>query len=168
MLSADSLASYCYVHTIPLQALDVYLTPWHTCLWPCVHAYRQVWLVQSSLAEICCKNFHQLPLLPGQIFGPAAQEALDRHVSVSETRSRHVRPPFWCSFSEYWCEISIFNINTHNHPTLLFGVVGHMCDRINLTHGTQTPNGAPPTSSDAAVTMVGCLWKVTWLTGKQL
>ncbi len=51
---------------------------------------EQLWVLQSSLLEVCRNNLWRLPLVPGRIFRPAAQEALDRHVPVSETRSCHV------------------------------------------------------------------------------
>lgn len=51
-----------------------------------VQARRQIWVAQSLLAESCRTTLHQLPLVPGQILGPAAQEALEpRHVA-SEAR----------------------------------------------------------------------------------
>ncbi|KAL2094894.1 hypothetical protein ACEWY4_009613 [Coilia grayii] len=53
------------------------------------HARRQVWLAQSSLPEACRNNLRELPLTPGHLFGPAAQEALERRVRVTESRSQH-------------------------------------------------------------------------------
>jgi len=40
-------------------------------------ARRQVWLAQSRLLEACHSNLRLLPLVAGQIFGSAAQEALE-------------------------------------------------------------------------------------------
>lgn len=51
-----------------------------------VQARRQVWIAQSPLSESCRAALRQLPLVPGQIFGPAAQEALDRRLVASEAR----------------------------------------------------------------------------------
>ncbi|XDV29212.1 hypothetical protein PO909_032355 [Leuciscus waleckii] len=56
-------------------------------------AWRQVWLAQSKLPEACRSNLRQLPLVPGQICGPAAQEALERRVRAVESRYQH----FECS-----------------------------------------------------------------------
>ncbi|KAK2894856.1 hypothetical protein Q8A67_012085 [Cirrhinus molitorella] len=52
-------------------------------------ARRQVWLAQSRLPEVCRNNLRQLPLVPGQIFGPAAQEALEHRVRAAESHSQH-------------------------------------------------------------------------------
>ncbi len=51
-----------------------------------VQSRRQVWIAQSPLSESCRAALHQLPLVLGQIFGPAAQEALDRMLVASEAR----------------------------------------------------------------------------------
>ncbi len=75
---------------LTLQTMGVIANHCGTALGTLVQARRQVRLAQSSLLEACRNNLRRLPLVPGQIFGPAAQEALHRHVSVSETRSRHV------------------------------------------------------------------------------
>ncbi|KAE8291462.1 hypothetical protein D5F01_LYC11070 [Larimichthys crocea] len=37
----------------------------------------QVWLAQSPLSEACRKTLRTLPVVPGQMFGPAAQQALE-------------------------------------------------------------------------------------------
>ncbi len=43
------------------------------------------------LPEVCRNNLRQLPLSPGQIFGPAAQEALERtRVRAAESRSQYI------------------------------------------------------------------------------
>ncbi len=47
------------------------------------------WLSPGSL-EVCRNNLCQLPLAPGQIFGPAAQEALECRVTATEFRSQHI------------------------------------------------------------------------------
>ncbi|KAI7813397.1 putative receptor tyrosine-protein kinase erbB-4-like, partial [Triplophysa rosa] len=49
---------------------------------------RQVWLAQSKLPEAYRNSLCRLPLVPGQVFGPAAQEALERR--AAESRSQHV------------------------------------------------------------------------------
>ncbi|KAL1248068.1 hypothetical protein QQF64_023444 [Cirrhinus molitorella] len=51
-----------------------------------VQARHQVWIAQSPLSEPCRATVHQLPLVPGQIVGPAAHEALDRRLMASEAR----------------------------------------------------------------------------------
>ncbi len=53
-------------------------------------ARRQVWLAQSRLPEVCRNNLRQLPLAPSQIFGPAAQEALECRVRAVESHSQHI------------------------------------------------------------------------------
>lgn len=63
-------------------------------------ARRQVWLAQSPLSEQCRKSLRSLPVVPGHLFGPAAQEALQRGLQVSQARRqyaslRQVRTPAW-------------------------------------------------------------------------
>lgn len=73
-----------------LQALGAVASDCGRALGLLVHARRQVWLAQSPLPEVCRNNLRQLPLIPGHLFGPAAQEALERRVRVTESRSHHV------------------------------------------------------------------------------
>lgn len=56
-----------------------------------VQERRQVWIAQLPLPESYGTTLHHLPLVPCQIFGPAAQEALDRRLVASEA---------WCQFQE--------------------------------------------------------------------
>lgn len=104
-VSSDPLVSE--LTELALQAMGVVANHCGITLGTLVQARRQVWLAQSSLPEVCRNNLRRLPLVPGRIFGPAAQEALDRRVSVSETRSRHVgsasgsRPPPATSGARY-------------------------------------------------------------------
>ncbi len=49
-------------------------------------ARRQVWLAQSPLSETCRKTLHDIPVVPGQLFGPAAQETLEHSVQMNKTR----------------------------------------------------------------------------------
>lgn len=72
-----------------LQALGAMASDCGRALGLLAHARRQVWLAQSSLPEACRNNLRQLPLTPGHLFGPAAQEALERRVRVTESRSQH-------------------------------------------------------------------------------
>ncbi|KAI7793893.1 hypothetical protein IRJ41_005391 [Triplophysa rosa] len=51
---------------------------------------RQVWLAQSKLPEACRNSLRRLSLVPGQVFGPAAQEALERTACAAESRSQHI------------------------------------------------------------------------------
>ncbi|KAL7390944.1 hypothetical protein ABVT39_001691 [Epinephelus coioides] len=51
-------------------------------------ARRQVWLAQSPLSEACRRTLHTLPVVAGQIFGPAAQQALDRSAQADQVRQR--------------------------------------------------------------------------------
>lgn len=46
----------------------------------------QVWLSQSPLSEVCRRTLRDLPVVPGQLFGPAAQQTLERCVQVNQTR----------------------------------------------------------------------------------
>ncbi len=46
-------------------------------------ACRQVWLAQSPLSEACRKTLRDLPVVPGQLFGPAAQQTLERSVQAN-------------------------------------------------------------------------------------
>ncbi len=49
-------------------------------------ARRQVWLARSPLSDTCRKTLRDLPVIPGQLFGPAAQETLERSVQMNKTR----------------------------------------------------------------------------------
>ncbi|XP_049437342.1 uncharacterized protein LOC125891834 [Epinephelus fuscoguttatus] len=51
-------------------------------------ARRQVWLAQSPLSEACRKTLRTLPVIPGQMFGPAAQQALERSVQVNKVKQQ--------------------------------------------------------------------------------
>lgn len=51
-------------------------------------ARRQVWLAQSSLSEGCRRTLRSLPVVPGHMFGPAAQLALERSAQVDQARQR--------------------------------------------------------------------------------
>lgn len=51
-------------------------------------ARRQVWLAQSPLSEGCRKTLRTLPVIPGQMFGPAAQQALERSAQVNTVKQR--------------------------------------------------------------------------------
>ncbi|CAJ1053305.1 LOW QUALITY PROTEIN: uncharacterized protein LOC114463422 [Xyrichtys novacula] len=62
-----------------------------------IQAHRQVWLSQSRLTDKARKTLQGLPVVPGTVFGPAAQEALDRTIQVGQTRQQllclHRVPP---------------------------------------------------------------------------
>ncbi|MEQ2230831.1 hypothetical protein ILYODFUR_033306 [Ilyodon furcidens] len=61
-----------------------------------VHARRQVWLAQSPLTEPCRRTLRALPVVPGERFGSAALEALERTAQASRTRQQLAglhRPP---------------------------------------------------------------------------
>ncbi|XP_074544637.1 uncharacterized protein LOC141804210 [Halichoeres trimaculatus] len=62
-----------------------------------VQARRQVWLSQSNLTEAARRMLRSLPVEPGQVFGPAAQEALERTVQAGQTRQ--ATPPVVLGFS---------------------------------------------------------------------
>ncbi|KAK7907527.1 hypothetical protein WMY93_016139 [Mugilogobius chulae] len=49
---------------------------------------RQVWLAQSPLTETCRRTLRALPVVPGELFGAAAQEALQRTALASQTRQQ--------------------------------------------------------------------------------
>jgi len=51
-------------------------------------ARRQVWLAQSSLSEGCRRTLRSLPVVPGHMFGPAAQQALEHSAQVDQARQR--------------------------------------------------------------------------------
>lgn len=63
-----------------------------------VQARRQVWLAQSALTESCRRTLRGVPVEPGQMFGSAALEALERTVQARQTRQQlsdlsRVMPP---------------------------------------------------------------------------
>ncbi len=47
---------------------------------------RQVWLAHSPLSEPCRRALCTLPVVPGQVFGPAAQQALKLGIQSNQTR----------------------------------------------------------------------------------
>lgn len=49
---------------------------------------RQVWLAQSPLSESCRSALRSLPVVPGQVFGPAAQQTLERAVEAARSRQQ--------------------------------------------------------------------------------
>ncbi|KAK0133446.1 hypothetical protein N1851_031041 [Merluccius polli] len=51
-------------------------------------ARRQIWLAQSPLTEPCRKALRSLAVVPGQLFGPAAQQTLERSLQVMRTRQQ--------------------------------------------------------------------------------
>lgn len=52
-------------------------------------ARRQIWLAQSPLAEADRRVLRSLPVLPGELFGQAAQQALDRSAQVVQARQQY-------------------------------------------------------------------------------
>ncbi|KAI7806468.1 putative disrupted in schizophrenia 1 protein-like [Triplophysa rosa] len=53
-----------------------------------MQARQQVWLAQSPLSKACRRTLRDLPVVPGQLFGPAAQQTLERSVQVNQTRQQ--------------------------------------------------------------------------------
>ncbi|KAK0134683.1 hypothetical protein N1851_029697 [Merluccius polli] len=51
-----------------------------------VQTRRQVWLAQSPLTETCRKVLRAVPVEPGELFGAAALEALERAARARQTR----------------------------------------------------------------------------------
>lgn len=51
-------------------------------------ARRHLWLAQSPLTEASRKTLRSVPVVPGELFGPSAQEALERTIQASETRQQ--------------------------------------------------------------------------------
>lgn len=62
-----------------------------------VHTRRHVWLAQSPLTEATRRVLRRVPAAPGELFGSAALDALDRTAEADETRRRlaglHKRTP---------------------------------------------------------------------------
>lgn len=61
-------------------------------------ARRQVWLAQSTLTETCRRTLRSVPVEPGELFGSAALEALERTIQARQTRQQlsglnRVMPP---------------------------------------------------------------------------
>lgn len=50
-----------------------------------VQARRQVWLAQSPLTEACRRTLRGVPVVPGELFGSAALEALERTAQARQT-----------------------------------------------------------------------------------
>lgn len=53
-----------------------------------VQARRQVWLAQSPLTEACRRTLRSVPVEPGEMFGSAALEALERTIQARQTRQQ--------------------------------------------------------------------------------
>lgn len=53
-----------------------------------VQARRQVWLAQSTLTETCRRTLRGVPVEPGEMFGSAALEALERTIQARQTRQQ--------------------------------------------------------------------------------
>ncbi|KAL0152395.1 hypothetical protein M9458_052118, partial [Cirrhinus mrigala] len=91
-------------------------------------------LVQAR-RQICRNNLRRLQLVAGQIFGPAAQEALDWRVSMSGC--------LWCLFSQCWCKIPLQIFSTFpslelsDYSTTTPDVVGLNRMDIKLTSDPQ-------------------------------
>ncbi|KAK0139969.1 hypothetical protein N1851_023132 [Merluccius polli] len=51
-------------------------------------ARRQVWLAPSPLSEASRRALRTLPVVPGQLFGVAAQQALERTLQVTQARQQ--------------------------------------------------------------------------------
>lgn len=51
-----------------------------------VQARRQVWLAQAPLSEACRRALRGVPVEPGEMFGSAAQEMLERTLRARQTR----------------------------------------------------------------------------------
>lgn len=51
-------------------------------------ARRQIWLAQSPLLEPYRKALRSLPVVPGELFGLAAQQVLERSLQVTQARLR--------------------------------------------------------------------------------
>lgn len=51
-------------------------------------ARRQIWLAQSPLLEPYRRALRSLPVIPGELFGPAAQQALERSLQVTQARQQ--------------------------------------------------------------------------------
>ncbi|KAK0156351.1 hypothetical protein N1851_000348 [Merluccius polli] len=51
-----------------------------------IQTRRQVWLAQSPLTETCRKILRAVPVEPGELFGAAALEALERAARARQTR----------------------------------------------------------------------------------
>ncbi|CAL8381368.1 unnamed protein product [Boreogadus saida] len=45
---------------------------------------QHVWLAQSPLSEPCRRTLRTLPVVPGELFGSAAQQALDRGIQAKQ------------------------------------------------------------------------------------
>ncbi|MEQ2170668.1 hypothetical protein GOODEAATRI_002672, partial [Goodea atripinnis] len=50
-----------------------------------VQARRRVWLAQSPLTEACRRTLRGVPVVPGELFGSAAVEALEQTVQARQT-----------------------------------------------------------------------------------
>ena len=53
-----------------------------------VQTRRQVWLAQSPLTKTCRNVLRAVPVEPGELFGSAALEALERAAQAKQTRQQ--------------------------------------------------------------------------------
>ena len=72
-----------------LEALAYMTTEVGRLLSTLTQTRRQVWLAQSPLSEPCRNILRALPVVPGQLFTSAAQQALERSLQARQTRQQY-------------------------------------------------------------------------------
>ncbi|XP_029998122.1 uncharacterized protein LOC115424868 [Sphaeramia orbicularis] len=92
-----------------------------------VQTRRQVWLAQSPLTEPCRRTLRALPVVPGELFGSAALEALERTAQASR-------------------QLQLRHGGSHCHLLHLLSPIGRLRDRLKtretrLDFGLHVPLG---------------------------
>ena len=91
-----------------------------------VQARRQVWLAQSPLTEACRRTLRSVPVEPGELFGSAALEVLERtvqarkaseHLSVLQ-RSVVLQLPHSAAITHRLTPVASLGLSAHVHSLL--------------------------------------------------
>ncbi|KAL7401322.1 hypothetical protein ABVT39_026370 [Epinephelus coioides] len=89
--------SVCDICDVSLQAFAYQTRELGRLMSRLAHTRHHVWLAQSPLTEATRRVLRQVPAEPGELFGSAALEALDRTAEADDTRQRlaslHKRAP---------------------------------------------------------------------------
>lgn len=76
-LQQESLRAPVSFNDASLQAVALMTSELGHLMSTLVQASRQVWLAQSPLTDTCRRVLRSVPVQPGELFGPAAVEALE-------------------------------------------------------------------------------------------
>lgn len=110
-----------------------------------VQARRQVWLAQSPLSEPSRRMLRSVPVVPGELFGPAALEALERTAQANRTRRQLAglqRRPAQCARTG----VAAAPVRRHSASTVPFPVNRRRDVMPERVSRVADPNPRPPRS----------------------